>query len=247
MNQCVGFASGAGIVAALSAVTRLLADESNQRVWLFYERAGSAGSGDLPDALEQLLLLKDRHMARLSVGIVTDREPGEGALLSGSLDADKIRSFTSKLFQPGSVEQFFVCGPETFVSEVSSALAQAGVPSARVRIEHSNGETSSASTSKPAVAGRETQVSFVMDGRRGTFTMRTDEESILDAAYRAGIELPFSCKAGVCATCRTKLVRGKVSLAENHALEDWELEQGFILACQARARTPELELNYDEK
>ena len=71
-------------------------------------------------------------------------------------------------------------------------------------------------------------------------------KSILDAACRAGIELPFSCKAGVCSTCRTKLVRGKVQMVENYALEDWELEQGFILACQSHATTPEIELTYDE-
>jgi ring-1,2-phenylacetyl-CoA epoxidase subunit PaaE len=76
--------------------------------------------------------------------------------------------------------------------------------------------------------------------------MRTREETILDAASRAGIDLPFSCKAGVCSTCRTKLTKGKVELDQNYALEDWELEQGFILACQAHAQTPELELNYDE-
>jgi ring-1,2-phenylacetyl-CoA epoxidase subunit PaaE len=91
-----------------------------------------------------------------------------------------------------------------------------------------------------------TQVEVVMDGRRRIFTMRMKEDTILDAAERAGIDLPFSCKAGVCSTCRTKLVRGKVELDQNYALEDWELEQGFILACQAHAQTPELELNYDE-
>jgi ring-1,2-phenylacetyl-CoA epoxidase subunit PaaE len=91
-----------------------------------------------------------------------------------------------------------------------------------------------------------TRVEVQIDGRRRSFTMRTDEDTILDAAARAGIDLPFSCKAGVCSTCRTKLVRGKVELDQNYALEDWELEQGFILACQAHAKTPELELNYDE-
>jgi ring-1,2-phenylacetyl-CoA epoxidase subunit PaaE len=93
----------------------------------------------------------------------------------------------------------------------------------------------------------ETRVSFVMDGRRRSFSMHRDTESILDAAARAGIDLPFSCKAGVCSTCRTKLVRGQVEMLENYALEDWELEQGFILACQSHAKTPEIELNYDEK
>jgi len=97
----------------------------------------------------------------------------------------------------------------------------------------------------PTVANL-TEVVVLMDGRRRTFTMRLNEDTILDAAAQAGIDLPFSCKAGVCSTCRTKLVRGEVELAQNYALEDWELEQGFILACQAHAQTPELEITYDE-
>ena len=74
-----------------------------------------------------------------------------------------------------------------------------------------------------------------------------DADSVLDAAERAGLELPFSCRSGVCSTCRTKVVRGNVRMEENYALEDWELEQGYVLACQSKCLTPELELDYDEK
>jgi len=90
-------------------------------------------------------------------------------------------------------------------------------------------------------------VLVLMDGRRRSFTMKMDDETVLDAAARAGVELPFSCRAGVCSTCRTKVIRGEVAMAQNYALEDWELEQGYVLACQSRAKTPLLELDYDEK
>jgi ring-1,2-phenylacetyl-CoA epoxidase subunit PaaE len=86
-----------------------------------------------------------------------------------------------------------------------------------------------------------------MDGRRRAFSMKMDDETVLDAAARAGIELPFSCRAGVCSTCRTKVVCGEVEMAQNYALEDWELEQGYVLACQSRVKTSSLELDYDEK
>jgi len=256
MKHWVGFASGQGIVPALSAVNRLLANAETRGVSLFCERNGAAESPSVSDALEGLLLLKDRNMARLSLGIVMEREPEEAALLSGRLDSEKVRALAGQLLRDAPADEYFVWGPETFAGEVKSALVAAGVAAERVHIEHAHGEHAvdsthsreTGETSKPAAsAERETQVTFVMDGRRRSFTMRTDEESILDAADRAGIELPFSCKAGVCATCRTKLVKGKVDLLENSALEDWELEQGFILACQARARTPEIELTYDEK
>jgi ferredoxin-NADP reductase/ferredoxin len=100
---------------------------------------------------------------------------------------------------------------------------------------------------KPALAADESEVTILMDGRRRTFTMRMNDEVVLDAAVRAGLELPFSCRAGVCSTCRTKVVRGEVEMAQNYALEDWEVEQGYVLACQARVKTPALELDYDEK
>jgi ring-1,2-phenylacetyl-CoA epoxidase subunit PaaE len=77
--------------------------------------------------------------------------------------------------------------------------------------------------------------------------MKMDEETVLDAAARVGVELPFSCRAGVCSTCRTKVLRGEVAMAQNYALEDWELEQGYVLACQSRVKSPLLELDYDEK
>jgi len=100
--------------------------------------------------------------------------------------------------------------------------------------------------SSPAPAGT-AEVTVLMDGRRRSFTMRMDDETVLDAAARAGVELPFSCRAGVCSTCRTKVIRGEVAMAQNYALEDWELEQGYVLACQSRVRSASLELDYDEK
>lgn len=99
---------------------------------------------------------------------------------------------------------------------------------------------------KPVLAADESEVTVLMDGRRRTFTMRMNDEVVLDAAMRAGLDLPFSCRAGVCSTCRTKVVRGEVEMAQNYALEDWEVEQGYILACQSRVKTPVLELDYDE-
>jgi ferredoxin-NADP reductase/ferredoxin len=91
------------------------------------------------------------------------------------------------------------------------------------------------------------RVTVLVDGRRRSFTMRMNEDTVLDAAERAGLDLPFSCRAGVCSTCRTKVISGEVEMAQNYALEDWELEQGYVLACQSRVKTPTLELDYDEK
>jgi len=101
--------------------------------------------------------------------------------------------------------------------------------------------------SQPTTRADSAEVTVLMDGRRRTFTMSMNDDTVLDAAARAGLDLPFSCRAGVCSTCRTKVLSGKVQMAQNYALEDWEVEQGYILACQSRVTTPTLELDYDEK
>jgi ring-1,2-phenylacetyl-CoA epoxidase subunit PaaE len=108
-------------------------------------------------------------------------------------------------------------------------------------------ESATSTPAEPTVASDQAVVIVLMDGRRRTFNMRMNDEVVLDAAIRAGLELPFSCRAGVCSTCRTKLVRGEVEMEQNYALEDWEVEQGYVLACQARVKTSVLELDYDEK
>jgi ring-1,2-phenylacetyl-CoA epoxidase subunit PaaE len=178
---------------------------------------------------------------------VTDREADEGELLSGALDDAKIQALASRLFDAKAIDSYVVFGSDALAADVRSALGALGVEGTRIHAEHSHQTAGSPAPAEATSKAGETQVSFVMDGRRRAFPMRTNDESILDAAERAGIELPFSCKAGVCSTCRTKLVRGQVEMVENYALEDWELEQGFILACQSRAKTPEIELTYDEK
>jgi ring-1,2-phenylacetyl-CoA epoxidase subunit PaaE len=152
------------------------------------------------------------------------------------------------------------------IEHVTSTLRDLGVESARIHAEHFTVATTEAlgqrpalevpsSTAAPAPAPRaapaaaagSAEVSVLMDGRRRSFNMRMEDETVLDAAARAGVELPFSCRAGVCSTCRTKVIRGEVEMAQNYALEDWELEQGYVLACQSRVKTPVLELDYDEK
>ena len=127
------------------------------------------------------------------------------------------------------------------------AGVQGGATAAAKPSEGSTGGGLAAPAKQPALGADEAEVTVIMDGRRRTFTMRMNDEVVLDAAMRAGLELPFSCRAGVCSTCRTKVVRGEVEMAQNYALEEWELEQGYILACQSCVKTPVLELDYDEK
>ncbi|TLY76355.1 MAG: 2Fe-2S iron-sulfur cluster binding domain-containing protein [Gammaproteobacteria bacterium] len=250
------FAAGCGITPALSVMRSVLKAHANNRVILFYGNGSSARTM----CLEELLALKDRYLGRLSLHFVMSREPQEAALYNGRIDAAKVRRLAQTLFKPDAVAEYFVCGPGNMIEQVSATLRELGVESDRVHGEHFTVDTVSAEaaaataphsgTADRSVAGSElgsAEVTIIMDGRRRSFSMRMNDENVLEAAARAGLELPFSCRAGVCSTCRTKVVRGAVDMAQNYALEDWELEQGYVLACQSRVKTPQLELDYDEK
>jgi len=253
----VAFAAGCGITPVLSVARALLARDRN-RVILFYGNSGSARTM----CLEELLALKDRHLGRLSLHFVMSREPQEAALYNGRLDAARVREFAGKVFAPAEVAEYFVCGPGDMIEQVSAALRALGVEPARIHAEHftvvTAGEGAAAAADEaagvpaaPAAGGAArsdaAEVTILMDGRRRVFSMQIAGETVLEAAARVGIELPFSCRAGVCSTCRTKVVRGEVEMAQNYALEDWEVEQGYVLACQSRVKSAVLELDYDEK
>jgi ring-1,2-phenylacetyl-CoA epoxidase subunit PaaE len=244
----VAFAAGCGITPVLSIVRALLARGAAQ-VLLFYGNTGTARTM----CLEELLALKDRYLERLSLHFVMSREPQEAELYNGRIDAARVRQFAATLFRPAEVTEYFVCGPGDMIEQTTATLRSLGVEAARIHAEHftvtTAGEAAAAPTASPAAAASANgaEVTVILDGRRRTFTMKLDDETVLDGAARAGIELPFSCRAGVCSTCRTKVVSGAVEMAQNYALEDWEVEQGYVLACQSRVKTPTLELDYDEK
>jgi ring-1,2-phenylacetyl-CoA epoxidase subunit PaaE len=255
----VAFAAGCGVTPVLSIMRSLLARE-NTRVILFYGNTGTARTM----CLEELLSLKDRYVERLSLHFVMSREPQEAELYNGRIDAPRVRQLAATFFSPQQVSEYFLCGPGDMIEQVSRALRELGVDGTRVHAEHftvtTAGESAGAAIAAPGAvaphvavtpaadsAADGAEVTILMDGRRRTFAMKINDETVLDAAARAGIELPFSCRAGVCSTCRTKVVSGAVEMAQNYALEDWEVAQGYVLACQSRVKTPTLELDYDEK
>jgi ring-1,2-phenylacetyl-CoA epoxidase subunit PaaE len=264
----VGFASGCGITPVLSVAKSLLQGNSTNRFILFY---GNGSTGRVM-CLEELLGFKDRYLDRLALHFVMSREPQEVELYNGRLDAVRVRELAGTLFKPHQVTEYFVCGPGDMIEQVSGTLRELNVSAERIHGEHFTVATDHpstvgvatvvaprASSAMPAKATAapaavsaapatdSSEVIVLMDGRRRSFTMRMNDDTVLDAAERAGLGLPFSCRAGVCSTCRTKVVSGEVEMAQNYALVDWELEQGYVLACQSRVKTPTLELDYDEK
>ncbi len=267
-QTCVGFASGCGITPILSVAKAVLKAHPGNRFMLFYGNSTSARTM----CLEELLGLKDRYLDRLSLHFVMSREPQEVDLYNGRVDAARVRELSRTLFNADEVAEYFVCGPGDMIDQVSGALRGLNVSPNRIHGEHftvaaeqaglgqghavapdaahaaaASGGVAPVDATRPATTDGMAEVTVHMDGRQRSFTMRMNDDTVLDAAARAGLDLPFSCRAGVCSTCRTKVVSGEVAMDQNYALEDWELEQGYVLACQARCKTPSLELDYDEK
>jgi ring-1,2-phenylacetyl-CoA epoxidase subunit PaaE len=243
-RYCLALAAGSGITPILSIITAMLERHADSRVVLFYSNRTVAHTM----FAEDILALKNRFMERLAVHFIMSREPQDMEIFNGRLDGAKLSEFCGRLFEPTAVNEVFVCGPGDMVSSCRDALSQLGVQ-APVHFERFTNPTSAALKRAEAIAtiGHTATVTVIQDGRRKKFKMTADDESVLSAAERAGFNLPYSCRAGVCSTCRVKLTKGKVTLQHNVALEEWELAAGFILACQARPTEPDLELSYDEK
>jgi ring-1,2-phenylacetyl-CoA epoxidase subunit PaaE len=244
----VAFAAGSGITPVLSLAADVLARESASRFTLIYGNRSMSRTM----FLEETLALKNRYLGRFAVHFVMSREPQHTAVLNGRIDGDKVRELARRVDGIATADEYFVCGPGSMAEEVRTAIKDIN-GNAPVRCERF---ATAASPVRPAAGAMAAAaapqellatVSVTMDGRRRTFPMALGDVSVLDAAERAGLELPFSCRSGICATCRVRVVAGKVDMMHNIALAPWELEAGFILCCQARPTTGMLELSYDEK
>ena len=146
-------------------------------------------------------------------------------------------------------DDVFICGPNTMIDGVRTALLDAGLAEERLHIERFGVPRKGPPQRKVAakVAGEKlATIEVIMDGHKKSFDMTTDSGNLVDAAHEHGIELPYSCKGGVCATCRTYVREGAVTMATNYGLEPWEVEAGFVLACQSVPVTGKLTIDYDK-
>jgi ring-1,2-phenylacetyl-CoA epoxidase subunit PaaE len=247
-NDYVAFAAGSGVTPVLSIVRSVLAREPGSTFTLFY------GNRDRNSVIfrEELEDLKDLFMDRFTLVHVLSREAQEVDILHGRLDAERVRKFAQAgLFDPQTASRIFLCGPGDMIDSLRGALRDLGVEPERIKFElftPADGQTPKAPVQRrPSSAASPAgyAVEAVLDGTTTAFMMTDEDESVIDAAHRHGLELPYSCKGGMCCTCRAKVVEGEVEMAHNYSLEPWELEAGFVLTCQSRPLTDKLVLDYD--
>jgi ring-1,2-phenylacetyl-CoA epoxidase subunit PaaE len=238
-KRYLGIAAGSGITPVMSLLQSVLSREPRSRFTLLY---GNRSSRSV--IFRDLLLdLKDTHLDRLDIVHVFSQEQQSVPLFNGRLTAEKIRAVGERLLDLPSYDDVFICGPEPMTLEVREALIHLGLDPTRVHLELFGSHVPAPPT--PVVAsGDKVRLDVTLGGSTQTVDA-SPGETVLEAAGRTGMDLPFSCKGGVCATCRARLVEGDVDMAVNYALEQWELDAGFVLTCQARPVSDRIAIDYD--
>lgn len=246
-RHVVGIAGGSGITPILSIMKTLMAREPDSRFTLIYGNR-STRSTMFKEEIEDL---KNSHLTRLALHNVFSEEHTDTPLNTGRLDADKLGVFLKSLVPAASIDEVFVCGPHSFNDDVDAALRGAGVEAGRIHIERfgvPDAERATAQVHAPQ-AGDVEQATVVIlrDGLQREIVFRKNDPSILEVAAAAGMDVPFSCKSGVCCTCRAKVLEGEVRMDRNFALDASEVAAGFVLTCQSHPLTPRVVLSYDDR
>ncbi len=239
----VGFAAGSGITPILSLVKGVLAREPNSRFFLFYGNRATEGVM-FREALEEL---KDRFLQRFSLFHVISGEEQDLPILHGRLDGEKVRVLLRSLVPAAVVDHVFVCGPTAMSEDIEATCREIGITEDRIHVERFVSGLGGKPRPKAVVAPSAPPKAFaslIIDGKRREVPV-AEGEAILDAALRAGMDLPFACKGGMCSTCRAKLVEGRAEMDVNYSLEPWELKAGFVLTCQAKPVSDRVVVDYD--
>jgi len=241
----LGVAGGSGITPILSILKTVLAREPGSRFTLVYGNRRSASTM----FKEELEDLKNRYLTRLSLHHVFSEEVLDAPLSQGLLDRTKLAQFLGPVIDVRRIAHAFVCGPYAMNDEAEAALRAAGLDVARIHIERFGiVDPTGAAAAAPDVApgdAAECRMTVIRDGLTREVPFHAGDASVLAAAANAGLDLPFSCKSGVCGTCRAHLGAGEVRMTRNFALEPADLAAGFILTCQSHPLTPTLTVSFD--
>lgn len=240
----LGFAGGSGITPVLSILKTVLAQEPGSKFTLAYANR-NVNSIMFRSEIEDL---KNQYMERLNVIHVLEQDVQDIDLFQGRIDAEKCRLLFKHWIDIKDVDTALICGPEPMMLAISGALKDHGLTDDQIKFElfasGQQGRAKQKAKSVGTIAGKAIQGQVKMGGEARSFDMSKDD-SLLDAALTNNVEAPYACKAGVCSTCKCKIVEGEVEMISNHALEDYEVEAGYVLSCQSYAVTDKVVWDYD--
>jgi len=244
-NRYVAFVVGSGITPILSIIKSTLKEEPHSQFTLFY---GNRFSSSIMFR-EEIEDLKNKYLQRLQVIHILSREKQDIAMFNGKLDKQKCLHLLKYWFGERPVSYAFLCGPQTMMAQTEEALKEFGVKAHNIKYELFANPLQQMSSIREQLSNKdynEHTLLLTIDGRQHQLQMGTGQQSVLDTAIMNGIEVPYACKAGVCSSCKAMLVDGNVEMDANFALEDYEIERGYVLTCQSYAISSTLSIDYDQ-
>ncbi len=240
----LAFAAGSGITPVISIIKATLHTEPGSRFTLVY---GNRNRNAII-FFEELEGLKNKFLERFSLVNLLSRERTDAPLSFGKINTTKLEEL-GKLIPYTLMDEIFICGPEEMIFQAKDYLEGLGIDKKKIHFElfaaPGQKDKRPAARSEADDNSPKSQVTVKLDGRAFDFPLAFDSDAILDAALKQGADLPFACKGGVCCTCRAKLIEGEVHMDVNYGLEHEEIEQGFILTCQARPVTEKVVVDFD--
>ncbi len=246
-RRYLGFAGGSGITPMISLIRTILEAEPKSTFTLVY---GNRSTSAIMFR-EELEDLKNIHMGRFNIVHILESEAADIELFSGRLDREKCAQLFSRWIDVKSADLAFICGPEPMMLAVSETLKAHGMDEGAIKFElfasaQPGRAKKKAASGDVAVKGAKCSATIILDGASRIIEFAKGEETVLEAALAASIDAPYACKAGVCSTCRARLIEGEVDMEANYALEDYEVERGYILTCQSHPRTDRVVVDYDQ-
>lgn len=236
-------AAGSGITPILSILKSILNNESKSTVCLLY---GNQRTEEIIFR-EEILNLKNKFLQKLHIHFLLSKEITEEENFYGRINAEKIKIFNNILFDANSIDEVYICGPEEMTLEVKSSLEELGFDPIKIHFELFG--TSSANQKKPVLKkeqiGQHAQIEVKLNGRTVSFDLDYGKQSILDAALKQNLALPYACKGGVCCTCKAKVLQGEVEMLVNYGLEEDEIKNGYVLTCQSYPKSKTVSIDYD--
>ena len=243
-RRYVAFAAGSGITPILSIIKTTLEREPNARFTLFY---GNRSSRSMLFG-RQISELKNRFMDRFAFFNFMSQQRLEVSFFNGRLDGNKVQTLLDKMVPVQEIDHAFICGPAEMIDDVSDTLLAAGLDRSAIHVERF---TTGLEAARPPrshdtkSSEQQTDITVILDGVRHVVKGADRDTTLLDAASKAGLDVPFACKGGVCCTCRAKLVGGEADMVLNQGLESDEVDKGYILTCQSYPLSASVTLDYD--
>ncbi|PHR61066.1 MAG: phenylacetic acid degradation protein [Robiginitomaculum sp.] len=239
----IGFAVGSGITPIMSMIRDVLSREPLSHFHLYY------GNRDADHTIfaEAIAALKNTYMERFSYQLFMSRQAVDIEFFNGRITGEKAAVLHANIFSRLDVSGYYLCGPISMIDDVRTQLLAAGEAEDKIHSElfYADGEADEARVSKPEAIAK-SRVKIISDGREIVVDYRDEDGTILDAVLKAGIDVSFACKGGVCATCRARVMFGEADMVLNYGLEPEEIADGFILTCQSVPTSKEVTISFDE-